>query len=151
MGIGKKLTIASTLSAAVILICAVIGSCQHPLPPPVPGPTPAAADAACTDVAPTDAVPDPFKNQDFNCHLPIVASQYTSASQPVGKCLGACLDPLACLEGLIGTYDINTIACVARDLGSGAVSAALAGTDAGNGVCANAVRTFINTEQLGFK
>lgn len=139
------------LAITMILLGLVLGGCLHPVPPPVPGPTPTSPDAASPDVAPADAMPDPFKNQDFDCHLPIVASQYTAASPPVGRCLGTCLMPLTCLERLIGTYDINTIACVARDLGSGAVSAALAGTDAGNGVCSTTIQTFINAEHLGFQ
>jgi len=151
----KKLTVASALVAAaceaMICLCMMFGGCLHPTPPPVPGPTPASPDAASPDVASADApLLDPFKNQDFDCHLPIVASQYTSASQSVARCLNS--PPLTCLAGLIPAYDVNTVACVARDLGFEANNTVLAGTDAGSSsAVADNVRNFINAECLGFK
>ena len=110
------------------------------------------ADASVLDAAPAD-VPvssDPFKGQSFNCHLPIVAVQYTEASPKVEACLAS--PPLACLSGLLGAYDINTVDCLVRDLGFEANNSVLAGTASGNdGTVAANARIFINTEDLGFK
>ena len=144
------ITFSIALALTMIFLGMVLGGCLHPVPSPAPGPTPTSADAAAVDVPSADVLPDPFKNQDFDCHLPIVAAQYTAASSSVGACLAS--PPLACLAGLIGAYDINTVACLARDLGFEANNALLAGADAGiNNSVADNVRTFINAEHLGFQ
>ena len=151
MTTSKKIGLAFIVALATLFFCMMFSGCPHPVPPPVPGPTPPSADASVTDTAPADApVTDPFKGRDFDCHLPIVAAQYEEASPKVGGCLGS--PPLACLAGLLGAYDIATVACLVRDLGAEAKSAVLAGTASGNddAVAANA-RLFINAEDLGFQ
>jgi hypothetical protein len=152
MGGAKKLGLTVTLLSAILFLCMLLFGCTLPVPPPVPGPTPTPADAAVIDMAPADvpAAYDPFKARDFNCHLPIVAAQYTEASPKVEACLAS--PPLACLAGLLGAYDIASVTCLVRDLGAEANSAVLAGTASGNdeAVEANA-RVFINAEDMGFK
>ena len=143
---GKEMERLFTVALAILFFCMMFSGC-HPVPPPAPGPTPTTSDAAVPDAP---AVSEPFKGRDFDCHLPIVTAQYTEASPKVGACLGS--PPLACLAGLLGTYDIDTVACLVRDLGAEANSAALAGTASGNdGTVAANARIFINTEDLGFK
>ena len=135
-----------------LLLVLALSGCPRPIPPPVPGPSPSAADAAAADAVSADSPVshDPFKGQRFNCHLPAVAAQYDKASSKVGDCLVS--PPLACLEGLLPSYDIDTVACLVRDLGFEATQAVLAGTDAANlSSVADNARTFINAEQLGFR
>jgi hypothetical protein len=151
MSRSKKIGLAVVVALATIFFCMMFSGCPHPVPPPVPGPTPQPTDAAVPDDTPADApATDPFKGRDFDCHLPIVAAQYEEASPKVGGCLGS--PPLACLAGLLGAYDIATVACLVRDLGFEANNAVLAGTASGNdgAVAANA-RVFINSEDLGFQ
>ena len=147
----RKIGLAFAVALASLFFMMLSG-CPHPVPPPVPGPTPPSADAAVADAAPSDTPVtfDPFKGKDFDCHLPVVAVQYAEASPKVGACLGS--PPLACLAGLLPTYDIDTVACLVRDLGFEANNAVLAGTASGNdgAVAANA-RIFINSEDLGFQ
>ena len=152
MSSSKKIGIAFIVALAILFFCMMFSGCPQPIPPPVPGPTPIPADAAAADTAPAD-VPsssDPFKGRDFDCHLPVVASQYTEASPKVGACLSS--PPLACLSGLLSSYDPATVACLVRDLGAAADSAVLAGTASGNdGTVATNARLFINAEDLGFQ
>ena len=147
MSCSKKVGLAFIVALATIFFCMMFSGCPLPVPPPVPGPTPLHADAAPSDVP---SEPDPFRTRDFNCHLPIVAAQYTEASPKVAACLIS--PPLACLAGLLGAYDIASVACLVRDLGAEANSAVLAGTASGNdeAVAANA-RVFINAEDMGFQ
>ena len=147
----KKMGPLLTIALAILFACMMFPGCPHPVPPPVPGPTPQPTDAAVPDDTPADApATDPFKGRDFDCHLPMVAAQYTEASPKVGGCLGS--PPLACLAGLLGAYDIASVACLVRDLGAEANSAVLAGTASGNdGTVATNARLFINTEDLGFQ
>ena len=151
MTTSKKIGLAFIVALATLFFCMMFSGCPHPVPPPVPGPTPQPTDAAVPDDTPADApATDPFKGRDFDCHLPIVAAQYEEASPKVGGCLGS--PPLACLAGLLGAYDIATVACLVRDLGAEANSAVLAGTASGNdGTVAANARLFINAEDLGFK
>ena len=152
MSSSKKIGIAFIVALAILFFCMMFSGCPQPIPPPVPGPTPIPADAAAADTAPAD-VPsssDPFKGRDFDCHLPIVASQYTEASPRVRACLAS--PPLACLSGLLDAYDADTVACLVRDLGFEANNAVLAGTASGNdGTVAANARIFINSEDLGFQ
>ena len=148
----RETGLAFAVALAILLFFVMLGGCLHPAPPPVPGPTPAPADAGTVDTAPSDvpATSDPFKGRDFDCHLPVVASQYTEASPKVGACLSS--PPLACLSGLLSSYDPATVACLVRDLGAAADSAVLAGTASGNdGTVATNARLFINAEDLGFQ
>jgi len=146
MNSSKKIGLLLAIALAILFFCMMFSGC-HPVPPPAPGPAPTTADAAVTDAP---GVPDPFKGRDFDCHLPIVAAQYTEASPRVGACLAS--PPLSCLVGLLDAYDVDTVACLARDLGAEANNAVLAGTASGNdgSVAANA-RLFINSEDLGFQ
>ena len=152
MSCSKKIGLAFIIFLSALFFGMMISGCPQPIPPPVPGPTPIPADAAAADTAPAD-VPsssDPFKGRDFDCHLPIVAAQYTEASPRVGACLAS--PPLACLSRLLDAYDADTLACLVRDLGFAANNAVLAGTASGNdGTVAANARIFINTEDLGFK
>jgi hypothetical protein len=148
----KKLGLGFAPLLAAPFLAMMSSGCPRPIPPPVPGPTPSSADAATTDAASADfpVSHDPFKGQLFNCHLPVVSAQYEAASPRVGDCLAS--PPLACLEGLLPAYDINTVACLVRDLGFEATKAVLTGTDAANlNDVADNARTFINAEQLGFR
>jgi hypothetical protein len=152
MNASKRVGQFFVIMLAIAFACMMFSGCPLPVPNPVPGPTPAPADAAVIDAAPADvpAVFDPFKDQAFDCHLAVVAAQYTEASPKVGDCLTA--PPLACLVRLASSYDINTVACLVRDLGFAANNAVLAGTASGNdGTVAMNVRIFINAEDLGFK
>jgi hypothetical protein len=143
MVVSKKIGLAFIVALATICFCMTFSGC--PFPPPVPGPPPASADSSVLDVP-----PDPFRGRNFNCHLPIVASQYMEASSKVKGCLDS--PPLACLTGLLGSYAIDTVACLVRDLGFGANNAVLAGTATGNdGTIATNSRVFINAEDLGFQ
>ena len=152
MSSSKKVGLAFIIALVAIFFCMMFSGCPQPIPPPVPGPTPMPADASVLDAAPAD-VPvssDPFKGQSFNCHLPIVAVQYTEASPKVEECLA--FPPLACLVRIAGSYDISTVACLVRDLGFEANNAVLAGTASGNdGTVATNSRLFINAEDLGFQ
>jgi hypothetical protein len=146
MSTSKKIGLLFTITLAILFFCMMFSGC-HPVPPPIPGPTPTTVDAAVADAP---AVPDPFKGRDFDCHLPIVAAQYTEASPKVGSCLAS--PPLACLVGLLDAYDVDTVACLVRDLGFEANNAVLAGTASGNdGTVATNSRLFINAEDLGFQ
>ena len=138
----RKIGLAFAVALATLFFFMMLSGCPYPVPPPVPGPTPPSADAPVTS--------DPFKGKDFDCHLPVVAAQYGVASPKGAACLGS--PPLACLAGLLPTYDIDTVACLVRDLGFEANNAVLAGTASGNDstVAANA-RVFINSEDLGFQ
>ena len=120
-------------------------------PLPSPDPLPQPADAAVPDAAPADApaTADPFKGRDFDCHLPVVAAEYTEASPKVEGCLTS--PPLACLVGLLSTYDIDTVACLVRDLGFEANNAVLAASPGADAPVASIVRIFINSEDLGFR
>jgi hypothetical protein len=152
MGCSKKIGLAFSLFLSTLFSGMMLSGCPQPIPPPIPGPTPASADAGAIDTASSDVpvTSDPFKGKDFNCHLPIVAAQYTEASPKVEGCLGS--TPLACLVKLLGSYDTATVACLVRDLGSEANNAVLAGTASGNdGTVAANARIFINTEDLGFQ
>ena len=148
----RKMGLAFAVALATLFFFMMLSGCPHPTPPPVPWPTPLSADAAVTDAAPADTpvTSDPFTGKDFDCHLPVVAAQYEEASPKVEACLAS--PPLACLAGLLTTYDIDTVACLVRDLGAEANSAVLAGTASGNdGTVAANARLFINAEDLGFK
>ena len=139
------------LAVAFAFACTMLSGCPLPIPQPVPGPSPAPADAATIDAAPAD-VPvlfDPFKDKTFNCHLPIVADQYAEAKPRVGDCLAT--PPLTCLVKLTGSYDINTVACLVRDLGFAANNAMLAAGPGADAPVASTVRSFINSEDLGFR
>ena len=152
MSSSKKIGIAFIVALAILFFCMMLSGCPQPIPPPIPGPTPASADAGAIDTASSDVpvTSDPFKGKDFDCHLPVVAVQYTEASPKVGACLD--LPPLACLSGLLSSYDPATVACLVRDLGAEANSAVLAGTASGNdGTVATNSRIFINSEDLGFQ
>ena len=146
MSTGKKLGLFFAVLLAIIFACMMFSGC-HPVPPPVPGPSPTAADASIPDAP---ASPDPFKGMDFDCHLPIVAAQYTEASPKVGACLSS--PPLACLEGLLPSYDVATVACLVRDLGAEVAAKVLGGTaSADEAVLSSFANAFINGEDLGFK
>ena len=146
-GKAEKIGLAFATALAILFFFAMLAGCPRPIPPPVPGPAPASADAAVTDAP---ATPDPFKGRDFDCHLPIVAAQYTVASPKVGACLSS--SPLACLEGLLPSYDVATVACLVRDLGAEVAAKVLGGTaSAGEAVLSSFANSFINGEDLGFK
>ena len=146
----RKIGLAFAVALASLFFMMLSG-CPHPVPPPVPGPTPPSADAAVADAAPSDTpvTSDPFKGKDFDCHLPVVAAQYGAALTKVAACLGS--PPLACLAGLLPTYDIDTVACLVRDLGFAANNAMLAAGLEADATVASTVRTFINSEDLGFR
>ena len=151
-GKARKIGLAFATALAILFFVAMLAGCPHPIPPPVPGPVPSPADAGSVDTAPSDALatPDPFKGRDFDCHLPIVAAQYTVASPKVGACLSS--SPLACLEGLLPSYDVATVACLVRDLGAEVAAKVLGGTaSAGEAVLSSFANSFINGENLGFK
>ena len=151
MSTSKKVGLFFVIVLATAFACMMLPGCPLPVPNPVPGPAPAPADAATLDAAPADvpAIFDPFKDQTFNCHLAVVAAQYTEASPRVEDCLSA--PPLACLARLTVSYDINTVACLVRDLGFAANNAMLAAGPGADAPVASAVRTFINSEDLGFR
>jgi hypothetical protein len=151
MSTSKKVGLLFVIMLATAFACMMFSGCPLPIPSPVPGPTPAQADAAAIDAAPADVpvIFDPFKDQVFNCHLPIVAAQYAEASPSVEGCLAD--PPLACLVGLTSTYDINTVACLVRDLGFASNNAMLAAGPGADAPVAATVRTFINSEDLGFQ
>jgi hypothetical protein len=151
MSTSKKVGLLFVIMLATAFACMMFSGCPLPIPSPVPGPTPAPADAAIIDAAPADApvIFDPFRNQIFNCHLPIVASQYAEASPKVEACLAS--PPLACLTDLLSAYDIDTVACLVRDLGFAANNAMLAAGPGADAPVATTVRTFINLENLGFR
>ena len=124
------------LLAALFLV-----GCPTPMPPPVPGPT--------TFDAPANS--DIFYGKIFDCHAAIIASQREAAVSPVSTCLASSLN--ACLIDLVGTsYDIATVACVARDVGTDAIVAVNAGkaTETEKKIAANA-KVFIETENLGYR
>jgi hypothetical protein len=132
--------------AALVFPLIFVSGCPLPLPP-VPTPSPGLVDAGATDASPPA---DPFRGRILDCRLPVVAAQYAEASPRVGACLAS--PPPACLAGLLPSYAIDTVACLARDLGAAANSAVLAGTASGNdGTVAANARAFINIENLGFK
>lgn len=153
MSASKKVGLFFVIVLATAFACMMFSGCPLPVPNPVPGPAPAPADAATIDAAPADvpAVFDPFKDQTFNCHLTVVAAQYMEASPRVGDCLATEIPPLACLARLTSSYDINTVACLVRDLGFAANNAMLAAGPGADAPVASAVRTFINSEDLGFR
>lgn len=125
----------------VSLAClAVCSGC--PLPVPV-GPSPAVPDAAA------DA-PDLFYGKTFDCHSPMVSTQWPAAQDPVEACLLG--PPAACLAGLTETFDIGTVACMVRELGVEATVMVNGGTatDTQKEIAANA-NAFIEAEQLGYR
>ncbi len=122
------------LLAALFLV-----GCPTPMPPPVPGPTP------------TPTNPDIFYGKIFDCHAAIVALQREAAVSPVSMCLASTL--IMCLTDLVGaSYDIATVACVARDLGTDAIVAVNTGkaTETEKKIATNA-KVFIETESLGYR
>ena len=147
----RKIGLAFAVALTTLFFFMMLSGCPHPVPPPVPGPTPPSADAAVADAAPADTTvtSDPFKGKDFDCHLPVVAAEYTEASPKVEVCLTS--SPLACLVGLLSTYDIDTVACLVRDLGFEANNAVLAASPGADAPVASIVRIFINSEDLGFR
>jgi hypothetical protein len=151
MSTSKKVGLFFIIVLATAFACMMFSGCPLPVPNPVPGPSPAPADAAAIDAAPADlpAIFDPFRDQTFNCHLAVVAAQYAEASPRVEGCLAA--PPLACLARLASSYDINTVACLVRDLGFAANNAMLAAGPGADAPVASTVRTFINSEDLGFR
>jgi hypothetical protein len=151
MSTSKKVGLFFVIVLAIAFACMMFSGCQLPIPQPVPGPTPAPADAAALDAVPADvpAIYDPFKDQVFNCHLPVVAAQYEGAEPRVEDCLAT--PPLACLVKLTTAYDINTVACLVRDLGFAANNAMLAAGPGADAPVASTVRSFINSEDLGFR
>ena len=153
MSISKKVGLFLVIVLATAFACMMFSGCPLPVPNPVPGPSPAPADAAAIDAAPADVpvIFDPFRDQTFNCHLAVVAAQYTEASPKVEDCLATEIPPLACLARLASSYDINTVACLVRDLGFAANNAMLAAGPGADAPVASAVRTFINSEDLGFR
>ena len=120
---------------AALLFCGV--GCIQPLPPSPPGPP--AADAGPADV---------FTGQIFNCHA-VPLSERGNAVAPVGDCLASGYTP-ECLVDLTVTFAPATVACLARDLGSSANAAMLAGDPSQKSKADNA-RSWITNHNLGYK
>jgi len=118
---------------AALLIC----GCVQPLPPAPPGPP--AADASPADV---------FTGQVFDCHAVLVGER-GNAVAPVGDCLISGYTA-ECLVDLVVTFAPSTIACLARDLGSSANAAVLAGDPTQKPKADNA-RSWITSHALGYK
>ncbi len=131
-----------------LFVCSI--DCAQPKPVPVPpGPTPAPA----VDASPPADAPLPllFSGQIYDCRLPVVASEYQLATSAIRGCLAAAAVP-ACLVEKASQYNPATVACLARDLGNTANAAVLAGsTDMADAIVANAARSFITTQNLGYK
>lgn len=129
---------------------ALVASCLHPNPSPQPGPTPVVVNDAgpvVADAYPTNAA---FTDKTFDCTLPVVSSQRADATTSVEACVVA--PPAGCLADLVGALDVNTVACVARDVGASAQLAARAGSvDPLDALRAKAVRDWILAERIGYR
>ena len=139
--------LSSRLFLAGIALAFVAG-CPHPGPSPQPGPTPVVSDAGpSADAYPTNVA---FTGQTFDCTLPVVTSQRAAALQPVQDC--AVAPPADCLAKLVGSLAIDTVACVARDVGASAQAAVRAGSvDLRDALRAKAVRDWILAEGIGYR
>lgn len=124
-----------------LTLALTLAACATPRPVPTPLP----------DSGSVDAHSDIFTSQVFDCHLTTVAVERESASVDVGACLRKSA-PTTCLVGLVGSYRSESVACVARDLGADANASFVADPgDADAKVVADAARTFILSEKLGYK
>jgi hypothetical protein len=101
---------------------------------------------------PTPPVPtDEFTKKVFNCHLEIVGVERDTAMPDVHRCLLVGTTD-HCLSTMAVQYQLDTIACVARDLGSRANAAVLAGsTDPNDELMAAQARGWISSHQAGYR
>ena len=133
-----RLTVAM-LSYALVLT--VLAGCPHPSPPVPVGP-PDAADAGQVDV---------FTGATVDCSTYTVQIQRATVVEPVRTCLAqvACGQ---CLANLATTYNLDVVACVARDLGASAQSSVQAGsTSPQDADVAMSVRAWIRSRKLGYR
>ena len=131
------------------IVLAFVAGCPHPGPSPQPGPTPVVNDAGpSADAYPTNVA---FDGKTFDCTLPVVSFQRAMALQPVRDCVVT--PPADCLARLVATgLDINTVACVARDVGASAQVAMRAGSvDLLEALRAKVVRDWILAEGIGYR
>ena len=114
---------------------------------------------ACTPTQPTPTPVGPptgdlFAVQHiFNCRLPVVAVERDSAMIDVRACLldGTEGAVTACTIEQAGQYNPATVACLVRDVGARANSAALAGTpDPNDAIVAEAARRWISSHNVGY-
>ena len=133
-----------------LLACLTCNGCPPtPIPVPPPGPQPpVVSDAApAVDAYPTNPA---FTGKVFDCTLPIVQSQRARTIGAVDECLKT--PPVNCLAKLVDASDINTVACLARDLGASSQVAVRAGsTDPFDAVRAKNAREWILAERLGYR
>lgn len=152
------ITAAKLPSCLFLLACLACTGCPPtPVPVPPPGPSPiVVSDAAqpavdaYTPAADAAATNPAFTGKVFDCQTATVIKQRAQATAVVSACLLA--PPANCLAGLIGNYDVNTVACVARDLGASAQMVTRAGTGtADDRVRAANVRNWVLAEKLGYR
>lgn len=149
-----------SLAVAVLFYGCLPTPAPVPTPGPTPEPPPAVIDASyptpdaptttdsypAADVQPTNSR---FTGKSFNCFLPVVLAERASATDPVSKCLEA--PPADCLAKLVGQFDVATVACVARDVGSSSlVSVRLGAAGPLDAVRARNAIDWILAEQLGY-
>lgn len=120
--------------AAIALGVLFAAACPQPLPPPQP-PQPA----------------DVFTGVLFDCHLPVVLAEREAVKPPVRACYLSA-GPRACLVGLVGQFNVTSVACLARDVGASANADSVANpADATAKAIADAARTFITEEGMGYR
>ena len=109
--------------------------------PPTPTPPVPTADAAPAG---------PFTGHVYDCHAVSLADRQ-AAYEPVGICVASEAWP-GCMADLLTSFAPATLACLARDLGSSANAAVLAGMASNTDVTtAKNVRAWIIQEGLGYK
>ena len=119
-----------------------------PGPQPIPTPIGPVADAAVADAP----LPAPlFDHKVFDCHQAAVKAAYQAAKPGVKTCL-AQAGTVDCLILRASDSSPDAVACLARDLGADANASVLAGsTDPVDLTAANAARSFINSQHLGYR